>query len=120
MDLVETKEAEPLEAQMSFLEHLDELRRRLVRSVLFIGLAFMFCWNFSDKIYSFLADPVQRELAFARQTKVEGGETFSSFKVDESAQFVFDSKTNLGSVVVPIGTTVRSKISQCGDNKLCV
>ena len=58
MEFNRTNVEEPLEAQMSFLEHLDELRRRLVRIVLFVGLAFMFCWNFSDKIYNFLAVPI--------------------------------------------------------------
>jgi sec-independent protein translocase protein TatC len=120
MELNGAKEEEPLEAQMSFLEHLDELRRRLVRAVLFIFLAFMFCWNFSDKIYNFLAVPVQRELAMARQTRVEGGETFSNLKEGDTAPFVFNAKTNIGTVVIPIGTTIRSKISKCAEDRLCV
>ena len=45
--------------QMSFLEHLDELRKRLVNSVIIIILAFSVCWFFSDRIYNFFggSDP---------------------------------------------------------------
>ena len=38
---------------MSFLEHLDEFRRRLVSSVIFVVIAFMGCWFVSDQIYNF-------------------------------------------------------------------
>ena len=36
--------------QMSFLEHLDELRKRLVNSVIIIIIAFAICWFFSERI----------------------------------------------------------------------
>ena len=36
---------------MSFLEHLDELRKRLVNSVIIIIVAFIVCWFFSGYIY---------------------------------------------------------------------
>ncbi len=120
MDLKETNREEQLEHQMSFLEHLDELRRRLVRSVLFIGLAFMFCWYYSAKIYNFLAVPVQRELAMAKQKRIESGEKFASLKEGDVGRFVFDEKTNLGSVVIPVGTSVQAKIAKCTEENLCV
>jgi sec-independent protein translocase protein TatC len=44
--------------QMSFLEHLEELRQRLVRSVIAIALAFGICFYFADNIYGFLAKPL--------------------------------------------------------------
>src|SRR5260370_42122072 len=37
--------------QMSFLEHLDELRTRLIRSIVFVVVAAMGCWFFSAGIY---------------------------------------------------------------------
>ncbi len=123
MEFNRTNAEEPLEAQMSFLEHLDELRRRLVRIVLFVGLAFMFCWNFSDKIYNFLAVPVQRELAMAKQKRIESGKTFATLKESDagrSIRFVFVEKTNLGAVVIPVGTSVRAKVDKCTEEKLCV
>jgi sec-independent protein translocase protein TatC len=44
--------------QMSFLEHLEELRQRLIRSVVAIFLGFGVCFYYSDKIYGFLARPL--------------------------------------------------------------
>lgn len=120
MDSSEAKNEEQLSGQMSFLEHLDELRRRLVRSVLFIGLAFMFCWFYSDKIYNFLAIPIQRELAAATQRRVENEGKFTSLKEGDTGRFVFDKATNLGEVVVPIGTSVQGKIAKCENENLCV
>jgi sec-independent protein translocase protein TatC len=109
-----------LGGQMSFLDHLDELRRRLVRSVLFIALAFMFCWFYSDKIYNFLAVPAQRELAAAAQTRVENKAQFASLEEGKTGRYVFDRKTNLGAVVVPVGTSVLAKVGNCGEDRLCI
>lgn len=44
--------------QMSFLEHLEELRQRLIRSVLAIVVGFGVCFYFSDQIYGLLARPL--------------------------------------------------------------
>ncbi len=44
--------------QMSFLEHLEELRQRLLRSVLALGIGFAVCFYYSDKIYGLLARPL--------------------------------------------------------------
>lgn len=105
---------------MSFLEHLDELRKRLVRSVLFIVLAFIACFYFSNSIFNFLAVPVQRELRAAKQKRIESGETFLSFKDGDTARFVFNQKTDLGAAVIPVGASVSSKIAKCEETKLCV
>jgi len=40
---------------MSFLLHLDALRRRLTRIILYVLLVFAACFYFSDKIYIFLS-----------------------------------------------------------------
>ena len=37
--------------------HLKELRSRLFKSVIFLFVAFIICYVFADKIYSFLLDP---------------------------------------------------------------
>ena len=44
--------------KMSFLEHLDELRRRLIISIIGVLVAFLICWFFRKEIYQFLAQPV--------------------------------------------------------------
>jgi sec-independent protein translocase protein TatC len=120
MNFNRAQKDEQLEGQMSFLEHLDELRRRLVRSVLFILVAFLVCWRFSGDIYNFLAIPVQRELAEAKQKRIEGGGTFTNFKEGDTARFIFNEKTDLGSVVIPIGASVEAKIEKCDETKFCV
>lgn len=45
-------------AKMSFLEHLEELRRRIIHIVLYIGVGFLVCWFFRERIYDFLAKPI--------------------------------------------------------------
>ena len=42
-----TEEADPIEAsRMSLAEHLDELRTRVMRSVIAIAIAFALAWGF--------------------------------------------------------------------------
>lgn len=45
--------------KMSFLEHLDELRVRLVHSVLALVVAFALCWNYHETIFHFLTQPLR-------------------------------------------------------------
>jgi len=52
-------EEEPLDGrQMSFFEHLEELRQRLLRSILGLLIATGICFYFSDDIYGWLAKPL--------------------------------------------------------------
>ena len=44
--------------QMSFLEHLEELRQRLVRSVISLAVGFGVCFYFHEEIYGYLARPL--------------------------------------------------------------
>jgi len=48
--------------RMSLLEHLDELRRRIVRSLLGVGVVFIFCWIVVEEIAQFLARPIYEAL----------------------------------------------------------
>ena len=41
----------------SFVDHLTELRSRLLKSILYLFIAFIICYIFSENIYSFLVDP---------------------------------------------------------------
>ena len=43
--------------QSSFVEHLAELRSRLLRSLAFLFIFFILCYIFSENIYSFLVSP---------------------------------------------------------------
>jgi sec-independent protein translocase protein TatC len=48
--------------KMTFLEHLDELRRRIIRAVLGLFVAFVLCFTFSTQIFEFLMGPLQSVL----------------------------------------------------------
>ncbi len=54
---------EPEESDhMTFLHHLEELRARIIHSVIAIVVGFMACWTFADEIYAALALPLTRIL----------------------------------------------------------
>src|SRR5438105_15769324 len=118
--LIKDKEAreEELGGQMSFLEHLDELRKRLIRCIVFVLVASFACWFLSDRIYNFLARPVQRALAESRQRRdvtIVGlnGEVstqpLSSLKKDDRIRFVFPEPKQLGPATIPAGASVIAR-----------
>jgi sec-independent protein translocase protein TatC len=45
---------------MSFLEHLEELRVRLVHSLVALVVGFGVCWHFHEKLFYFLTQPLRR------------------------------------------------------------
>jgi sec-independent protein translocase protein TatC len=45
--------------KMSFLEHLDELRVRLVRSAIGLAVGFGLSWNFHEQIFHVLTQPLR-------------------------------------------------------------
>ena len=108
---------EELGGQMSFLEHLDELRSRLIRSIVFVFLAGALCWFFSDRIYAFLAVPVERALAEAQRRQVPingltGNERIlplTSVQENDVGRYIFPAETKLGTSVIPAGATVMAR-----------
>ncbi|MCA1815034.1 MAG: twin-arginine translocase subunit TatC, partial [Acidobacteria bacterium] len=109
-----------LGGQMSFLEHLDELRRRLIRSVAFVFVAFFACWFVSNYIYNFLARPVRVALAEAQRRQLPlGGLTgneavapLSAAKEGDTGRYVFAETTKLGASVIPAGASVTAKVAR--------
>lgn len=57
-DLEPTEEA----GKMSFLEHLDELRRRIIYSLIAVGVGFAAAYAFIDRIFAFIMLPMQQML----------------------------------------------------------
>ena len=55
-------EKESESGKMSFLDHLDELRKRLVHIAIYLAGGFLACWYFSKQIYDFLAIPIVKSL----------------------------------------------------------
>jgi sec-independent protein translocase protein TatC len=127
MDVVET-EATTTEpgGQMSFLEHLDELRRRLVNSVIIIVIAFMGCWFLSGYIYNFLSIPIRqalseasrRELPIAGITGQEKILSLDNLKEGDAGRYIFDQAYRLGVTVVSPGATVTAHVARDADGNL--
>ena len=117
---------EELGGQMSFLEHLDELRSRLIRSILFVFIAASVCWFISDRIYNFLAIPVERALAEAQRRLVPiagltGNEAISSLnslKEGDVGRYLFAEETKLGTSVIPVGASVLARAAKDAQGEL--
>ena len=45
---------------MTFLEHLEELRVRLIHVVAALVVAFIACWQFHDRLFLFLTSPLRK------------------------------------------------------------
>jgi len=62
--------------KMSFLDHLEELRKRLIVAIIAIFVAFIACWNYADKIFAWIQAPLTKflppgdqKLAYTRLTE---------------------------------------------------
>ncbi len=51
------------EAKMSFLEHLDELRKRIIRAAISIGVGFVIAFFFHQQLFDFVMRPLQAGLS---------------------------------------------------------
>ena len=100
---------------MSFLDHLDELRKRLVRSAIIVAVAFVFCFFASERIYNFLAVPIvralneaaKRDMAALGQNAVDLVQPLSSLKPGDRGRYIFDRPTRIGTATVQAGTGVE-------------
>ena len=97
---------------MSFLDHLDELRRRLVFCVIAIGAAFVVCFALSGYIYDFLAVPICEQVnkAEVKQRALGGKIQQQALKEGDHIQYIFTQDTILEGVKVPGGTAVPATI----------
>jgi sec-independent protein translocase protein TatC len=109
--------------QMSFLDHLDELRRRIIHSVIAISIAFGLCFTFSEPIFKFLSVPVVAQLQKAKRAQQAkyGQPDINTLKDGETAQYTFVQDTAVGGVKVPLGSTIRvKKITRDGQPQLAL
>jgi sec-independent protein translocase protein TatC len=67
--------------RMSFLEHLEELRRRLIYVVIGVGVAFAISLTFTNQLWAFVSEPAHvalRTLGYPENlTQIEPMETFN-------------------------------------------
>ena len=47
---------------MGFLEHLEELRKRIIYSLLGVAVGFVACWSYAEKIYGIMQQPIMEAL----------------------------------------------------------
>jgi len=47
---------------MSFLDHLEELRRRIIYSIVAIAVGFFACWGYAEKIVGWMQKPIMEAL----------------------------------------------------------
>ena len=110
------------EGTMSFLDHLDELRKRLIRSALFIAVAFVVCWLLSDRIYNFLQVPVRAAMLEAkRQYAPElSGTALNLWDLPDGTDVTFPLPTDakLGNTLIAAGNTVPAKVRREADGTL--
>jgi len=57
----EEKEKDRMQA-MGFLEHLEELRRRIIYSIIAVAVGFFACWGYAEKIYEIMQRPIMDAL----------------------------------------------------------
>jgi sec-independent protein translocase protein TatC len=117
---------EELGGQMSFLEHLDELRSRLIRSLAFVFLAATVCWFVSDRIYAFLAVPINHALAEAQRRQLPingltGNEKIlplTAAKENDLGRYIFPEETKIGTSVIPGGASVMARVARDNQGQL--
>ncbi len=113
---------------MSFLEHLDELRSRLIRSLAFVFIAATLCWFVSDRIYAFLAVPINRALAEAQRRQVPingltGNEKIlplNAVKENDLGRYIFSEETKIGTSVIPPGSSVMARVAKDSQGQLAL
>jgi sec-independent protein translocase protein TatC len=76
----EDPDEEYLAAQMSFLEHLDELRKRIIRSLIAVAIGIAATFAFIQPLYTFLMGPTLQVLPpGTKLVYTEPGEAFSLY-----------------------------------------
>ena len=79
--------------KMSFLDHLDELRRRIIYSLIAVGVGFGVAFFWLDKIFTFIFEPMKAVLP-AGQTLIytePGEQFFLMFKIGLMAGLIIAS-----------------------------
>ena len=62
--------------KMSFLEHLDELRKRLIVSVSALGIGFVVSWAYVERLLDFIFIPLTATIKGGKFQYFEPGEAF--------------------------------------------
>jgi sec-independent protein translocase protein TatC len=107
------------ETSMSFLDHLDELRSRLIRSAIFVLVAFLVCWGLSDHIYHFLEVPVRAAMLEAKKiiaSQVDAPiDPLVLYADGAIVSFTFPGDAKVGEALILTGATLVLKVQRAED-----
>ncbi len=114
---------------MSFLEHLDELRTRLIRSMAFVLITAFLAWFASGYIFRFLQAPVNRALAAAqeqRKVPIAGlnGQVsvvpLNTLHQNDKIRYAFPELIKLGPISIPSGASIMARVDREADGTLAL
>ena len=54
----EEQQEDELQGQMSFLDHLEELRKRIIYVLIAVTLTFLACWTFAGDLFQIVSRPI--------------------------------------------------------------
>jgi sec-independent protein translocase protein TatC len=118
-DAYEEQPGQDDEGAMSFLDHLDELRSRLIRVAAFVLIAFVLSWIFSGNIYDFLQVPVRAAMLKAQRmaaVNLQGAETIAITEyIGKQGEFALPTDVRIGNAILKAGTTISVRIETASD-----
>lgn len=116
-DLQPKVEDELAGTEMSLLEHLEELRQRLLRCALAILILLVGCWLFREPIFQFLEAPVRQALARAEAAGVRTALEPQPYELHPGDRFQYSlpEEVRIGRRVIPAGTPVPARVHKDGD-----
>jgi len=104
--------------KMGFLDHLDELRRRLIHSAIAIVCFFIIAWFFSERIYNFLQIPVIDAIErYNKVTPVNPTTAPPEPKEGDIYLYTFPVQTKFSGATIPAGTTTQVKYKKTDGGK---
>jgi sec-independent protein translocase protein TatC len=98
----------------------------LIRSLAFVFIAATLCWFVSDRIYAFLAVPINRALAEAQRRQVPingltGNEKIlplNAVRENDLGRYIFSEETKIGTSVIPPGSSVMARVAKDAQGQL--
>jgi sec-independent protein translocase protein TatC len=110
-------------AEMSFLDHLDELRSRLVKCAIAVAVTFVLGWFFADYIFNFLSVPVHQALQRAKAAQLQQVDVgappsdIASVAPGTEIQYTFPADVQVAGSEVKAGTTIAARIDATPDGQ---
>ncbi len=103
--------------EMSLLEHLEELRQRLLRCVLAVLILLVGCWFFREPIFQFLEAPVRHALARAEAAGVRTvlEPQMHELRPGDRFQYSLPEEVRIGWRIIPAGTPVPARVETRGE-----